>query len=47
MEISIFLIIVILTLLYLFKPITNLEEENFKNKNNWRSGFLIFLTTNK
>ena len=39
MEIGILIIIAILTLLYLLKPITNLEEENFKNKNNWRGGF--------
>ena len=39
MEIGIYLILFILVLFYIFKPITNLEEKNFKNKNNWRGGF--------
>jgi len=39
MEIVIFLIIGLLTLIYLLKPVDNFEKENFKNKNNWRGGF--------
>jgi hypothetical protein len=39
MEIYLVLIVVLLSLLYLLKPITKSEEENFKNKNNWRGGF--------
>tara|TARA_B100000674_G_C37348636_1_gene693062 strand:- start:131 stop:250 length:120 start_codon:yes stop_codon:yes gene_type:complete len=39
MEILVFLITIILILLYIFKPITKSDEENFKNKNNWRGGF--------
>ena len=39
MEISILTIFVVLALFYLFKPITRLEEQNFKSKNNWRGGF--------
>ena len=39
MEIGFILISTILVLFYIFKPITKSEEENFKNKNNWRGGF--------
>ena len=39
MEVVLALISIILVLLYLFKPITKVEEKNFKNKNNWRGGF--------
>ena len=39
MEIGLYLIFFIIVLLYILKPITKLEEENFKNKNNWRGGF--------
>jgi len=39
MEIIIYLTAIFLVLLYLIKPITKLEEENFKDKNNWRGGF--------
>ena len=39
MEIGLYLIFFILILLYILKPITKLEQENFKNKNNWRGGF--------
>ena len=39
MEIGLYLIFFILILFYVFKPITKQEEENFKNKNNWRGGF--------
>ena len=39
MGIAIFLTSLILILLYIFKPVTKLDEENFKNKNNWRGGF--------
>jgi len=39
MEIAIFFIIGLLTVLYLFKPVSNFEKENFRNKNNWRGGF--------
>ena len=39
MEIAIYLIFFILVLFYIFKPITKLEEKNFKDKNNWRGGF--------
>ena len=39
MEIFIYLTVISLILLYLFKPITKSEEENFKDKNNWRGGF--------
>jgi len=38
-EIGIFLIFLILALLYIFRPITKIEEENFKKKSNWRGGF--------
>jgi len=39
MEIGIYLISLILVLFYISRPITKLEEKNFKNKNNWRGGF--------
>ena len=39
MEYSIFLIFIIFVLFYIFKPITKLEEQNFKNRSNWRGGF--------
>ena len=39
MEFWLFLIFFILVLFYILKPITKLEENNFKNKNNWRGGF--------
>ncbi len=39
MEIYLVLIVVILSLLYLLKPITKSEVDDFKNKNNWRGGF--------
>ena len=39
MEIGFILIATIVVLFYIFKPITKSEEENFKNKNNWRGGF--------
>ena len=39
MEIGFILISTIFVLFYIFKPITKSEEENFKNKNNWRGGF--------
>ena len=39
MEFALFLIFFILVLFYIFKPITKLDEENFKNINNWRGGF--------
>jgi len=38
-EIAFFLITIILILFYIFRPITKQDEENFKNKNNWRGGF--------
>ena len=39
MDFGVFLIFLILILFYILKPITKLEEKNFKNKNNWRGGF--------
>ena len=39
MEIALYFMFFILVVLYVFKPITKQEEENFKNKNNWRGGF--------
>ena len=39
MEFSILLIFIIIILFYILKPITELEEQNFKNRNNWRGGF--------
>ena len=39
MEIGLYFIFFILVVFYVFKPITKQEEENFKNKNNWRGGF--------
>ena len=39
MEIAFFFITIILVLIYLFKPISKIEEKNFNNKNNWRGGF--------
>ena len=39
MEIGLYFIFFILFVFYIFKPITKQEEENFKNKNNWRGGF--------
>jgi hypothetical protein len=39
MEFGLFLIFFVLILFSIFKPITKLEEEKFKNKNNWRGGF--------
>tara|TARA_A100001035_G_scaffold259547_1_gene237079 strand:+ start:565 stop:684 length:120 start_codon:yes stop_codon:yes gene_type:complete len=39
MEVVLILISIILVSFYLFKPITKVEEKNFKNKNNWRGGF--------
>ena len=39
MDFGVFLIFFILVLFYTFKPATKLEENNFKNKNNWRGGF--------
>jgi len=39
MEVVLTLISIILVLFYLFKPISKIEEKNFKNKNNWRGGF--------
>ena len=39
MEIGLYSILFILILFYILKPITKLEVENFKNKNNWRGGF--------
>ena len=39
MEIGLYFIFFIFVVFYIFKPITKQEEENFKNKNNWRGGF--------
>ena len=39
MEFSILIIFIIISLLYILKPATKLEEQNFKNRNNWRGGF--------
>ena len=39
MEFWLFLAFLIVVLFYLFKPVTVMEEKNFKNKNNWRGGF--------
>ena len=39
MEFPILLIFIIIILLYILKPTTKLEEQNFKNRNNWRGGF--------
>ena len=39
MEVWLYLVLFLLILLYILKPITKLEEDNFKNKNNWRGGF--------
>ena len=39
MEIWLFILFFLAVLLYVLKPVTKIEEENFKNKNNWRGGF--------
>ena len=39
MEMYLVLIVVLLSLLYLFKHIIKSEVDNFKNENNWRGGF--------
>ena len=39
MEIAIFLVSIILVIIYIFKPITKNDEQNFRNRNNWRGGF--------
>ena len=39
MEIGLYLIFFIIVVFYVLKPINKQEEENFKNKNNWRGGF--------
>ena len=39
MEIAFFSIILVTILFYIFRPITKIEEKNFKNKSNWRGGF--------
>ena len=33
------IIFLFLVVFYVLQPITKQEEENFKNKNNWRGGF--------
>jgi hypothetical protein len=39
MKLGLFLIFVVLILFYIFKPITKLEDKNFKNKRNLPGGF--------
>jgi len=39
MEFYIFILTLVLTLYYLFRPISKNEKKNFENKSNWRGGF--------
>ena len=39
MEISLFLLSIILAIIYIFRPISKTDEKEFRNKNNWRGGF--------
>tara|TARA_Y100001936_G_C15470249_1_gene358346 strand:- start:117 stop:236 length:120 start_codon:yes stop_codon:yes gene_type:complete len=39
MEIILVLVSLFLVVIYLTRPISKKEEENFNSKNNWRGGF--------
>ena len=39
MEILVILLVTIFLAIYLFRPISKQEKDNFENKTNWRGGF--------
>jgi len=38
-EIILFTLVIIIVLLYLFRPTSKNEKDHFDDKNNWRGGF--------
>ena len=39
MELSVIFLVFIFLAIYLFRPISKQEKDNFENKTNWRGGF--------